>query len=82
MNTVFPLFRKYPDDSSFFKIISEVEFEEVKHMPGGYVVFNFRARIFPDRQFIDDMIRCLHGYWSGIEEFEYNTARSKAVVNR
>ena len=70
----FPQYRKYTNDSSFFKIHSREYFEEVKKMPGGMRLYSFQARILPDRHYIMDMLECAHGSWSVISEKEYLTA--------
>jgi hypothetical protein len=73
----FPVFRKYKNDSSFFKILSADEFEEIKKLPKGYGLFKFKAKILPDRNYIHDMLYDFHLHWLEIEEMEYEEAKGK-----
>ncbi|MEQ8323384.1 MAG: hypothetical protein RIC15_00975 [Vicingaceae bacterium] len=67
----FPQFRKYTNNQSFFKVLSEDEFEEVKKMPTGYALHRFRVKILPDRNYVSDMLDCANGHWVKIPETEY-----------
>lgn len=73
----FPVFRKYLNNASYFKIFSADEFEEIKKMPGGYSLFKFKAKILPDRNFIHDMLNNSDLHWVNIEQSEYEEIRSK-----
>lgn len=73
----FPVFRKYRNDSSFFKILSAEEFEEIKKMPKGYGLFNFKAKILPDFNYIHDMLYDFHLHWVEIEESEYQELKDR-----
>ena len=76
-STTFPVFRKYLNGASFFKVESETEFEEIKISAGKPVLHRFTARIFPDRQLIADMINNNDQHWVAIEESEYDALRSQ-----
>lgn len=67
----FPEYRKYSNDSSYFRIHSETYFEEIKKMPGGLRHYVFKARILPDRNYIADMLHCAGQSWVIIEASEY-----------
>ena len=73
----FPVFRKYRNDMSFFKIISEEDFEEVKKLPTGYALFTFKAKILPDRNYIQDMLYDYYLHWQEISEKEYEKVKSQ-----
>ena len=77
----FPVYRKYQNDMSFFKIISEEEFEEVKQLPSGYALFKLKAKILPDRNYIRDMLYEYHLHWQVITKEEYEEVR-KMVKNQ
>lgn len=73
----FPIYRKYPDNKSFFKITSAERFEEVKLTGTRAALHVFEAKIFPDRQFIQDMIDIQGGFWveSSKDEFDAGMKR-------
>ncbi len=79
MSTVFPAYRKYTNNSSFFKILSEEEFEEIKKLPVGYELFTFKAKILPDRNYIWDMLYDFQLHWEEISEEEYNSVKEKLL---
>lgn len=68
----FPLYRKYHNNSSYFKIISFDSFVELKKMPKGFVLYEFRAKILPDRNYIHDMIFDYDLYWKEIDTKEFD----------
>ena len=80
-SVTFPQYRKYKNDKSYFKISSMTIFEEIKRLPGGrYQLFEFSARILPDRNFVADMLFDHHEYWDVIEEEEYLAVREKTTA--
>jgi len=70
MNTTFPQYRKYPNNKSFFKVLSNNEFEEINAIGKKYFLTKVEAKILPDRNFIADMIEASEN-WVEIEEAEY-----------
>ncbi len=54
----FPLFRRYSDLNTWFKIISVDEFIEVKRIGKYFTITSFKAKIHPERMFILDLINC------------------------
>lgn len=54
----YPLYRKYADDNTFFKLTSGSTFEELKLLGVYYSLHSFEAKILPDRNFISDLINC------------------------
>lgn len=61
---------------SFFKILSDSEFEEIKITGNKKEIHYFKANILPDRNFVYDMIHNYSEYWDEIHEFEYLKIRS------
>ncbi len=54
----YPLYRKYADGKTFFKITSGSSFDELKILGIYYSIHSFEAKILPDRNFIFDLISC------------------------
>ncbi len=73
----FPVYRKYHNNSSFFKIISSNQFEEVKKLPDGFSHFIFEAKILPDRNYIQDMLYNYDLHWEVIEKEEFDEMKSR-----
>lgn len=66
----FPIYRKYPNDKNYFKIISIDEFEELQVYSHGFELRTHKAKILPDRNLIMDML-ITQDYWEEISEHEY-----------
>ena len=73
----FPIYRKYPNNKSFFRIASAERFEEVKITGSRAERHVFEAKIFPDRQFIQDMIDMRGGFWVESSEAEFAEERKR-----
>lgn len=71
----FPLYRKYKNEASYFKVLSAEEFHEIKKTPRGWISFDIKASILPDRNYIYDMIHDLGEYWVEISKEEYERIR-------
>jgi hypothetical protein len=80
---MFPLFRKYSHNRTFFKILSESEFEEINLIGNYYTELHFCADIYPDKLMIQDMINNPM-FWkqSTEEEFEAIKALFKKLEKR
>ncbi|MCB0410492.1 MAG: hypothetical protein KDD29_09760 [Flavobacteriales bacterium] len=76
----FPVFRKYKNQKSFFKIISQTEFEEIKLFGAKGELHSFSAKILPDRNYIYDMLYNYTDYWDESDENEFNLIKSKFVI--
>jgi len=79
MNTTFPQYRKYPNNKSFFKVLSSEAFEEINVIGKKFFLTKVEAKILPDRNFIADMIEASEN-WVKIEESEYEDILSQVVV--
>ena len=67
---LFPIYRKYNHNRTFFKITSDKDFEELNIMGNSYFLKNFEVKIFSDRIFILDMIENKNNLWKEITEEE------------
>ncbi len=57
MNSIiFPVYRKYKNNKNFFKIISEIEFDEITFIGSKPYVTKHIAKILPDRNLIFDLL--------------------------
>lgn len=68
----FPLYRKYSNNKSYFKVFSNDKFEEIQFIGKHCYIETFEVKILPDRNFISDLIVNYGGHWLSIDEKEYN----------
>lgn len=71
----FPIFRKYFNAKSYFKIISDKEFEEVQKVGNQKHFMTIKAEQFPEMLRIKDMIDCKDGMWLVSTEQEYSSIK-------
>ena len=81
MTTVFPQYRKYKNNKSYFKISSLTEWEEIQIIGSNYLLSKFEVKIMPDRNFIQDMLFDYASNWDVIEEKEYLEQLNKTKNN-
>lgn len=67
----YPVYRKYINNRSFFKIDSEERFIELQIVFKTYNITTHEATTLPDRNYIYDMVYNYVPYWVEIEESEY-----------
>jgi hypothetical protein len=67
----FPQYRKYKNIETYFKIISEKEFEEISSLGNKYVKHSIVAEQYPEMLRIQDMLNCEGGTWEVVEETVY-----------
>ena len=67
----YPIYRKYADGLTYFKISSDSEFQELKRQGKYYSLSNFRCKIHPDRVFMTDLIACSDGFIIMSNESEF-----------
>lgn len=77
--TAFPVYRKYSNDKSYFKVISDIEFMELKLERNGFKLYSFEAKILPDRNFIQDLIVADNEFCQVIDEEEYKAIAAKII---
>lgn len=68
----FPVYRKYPNNSSYFMLDAEDHFIEYKLIGRkSYMITQLKAKILPERIMLQDLIQCAGTIEScGKEEFE------------
>jgi hypothetical protein len=69
---IFPQFRKYKNNQSFFHILSEASFIEYKLNGKRLEVYNITASILPDRNFISDMLENYNQHWDKIDQSTFD----------
>ena len=67
----FPQYRKYKNIETYFKIISEKEFEELSLLGNKFVKHSVVAKQYPEMLRIQDMLKCEKGAWGVIDEKVY-----------
>ena len=73
---MFPIYRKYSNNKSYFKVFDTASFEEIQILGSNYWIYTFVAKILPDRNFIKDMIEMEGGGWIEISADEYDRFKS------
>ena len=77
MQIIYPQYRKYSHDRTYFKIISANEWEELHISKVQVRIHSFTANILPDRNFIHDLTFEYQKNWVVIEEEEYEKIKRK-----
>lgn len=75
----YPQYRKYLNNKSFYKIISEIEWEELVVLGNTVTKHHFSVKILPDRNYIYDLTFDYQNHWVKIEEDEYNAIQKKII---
>jgi hypothetical protein len=66
----FPIYRKYKGIDVWFKINSLTNFTEYKKLGSKLIEHEVDAKIYPEQQFIRDMIECYENRWENVREDE------------
>ncbi len=77
----FPAYRKYPNNKSYFKVLSAETFEEIQIIGRYYRIERFVAKILPDRYFISDMLDLASGHWVETDEESFENFRKNCETN-
>jgi|TARA_B110000116_G_C16367680_1_gene372711 hypothetical protein len=72
---IYPEYRKYNNNKSFFKIISPEKFEEIKFLGSKKSIHFFEAKILPDRNYISDLTFNYSEHWIVCAKSEYEELR-------
>lgn len=72
---VYPQYRKYSHERTYFKIISASEWEEIQVMGNEYSIHRFKTAILPDRNYIYDLTFNYKDNWLKIDEHEYERVK-------
>lgn len=73
----FPLYRKYSNNLAYFKVISEMEWEELQFIGNKCTIHKFYVKILLDRNYVHDLIVNADNNWSEIEEGEYEKRKKE-----
>lgn len=79
MEITFPIYRRYTNNKSWFKVLGPDSFEEVQLMGPYYSIHHFEAKILPDRNFIADMIALEGDSWVEVGESDYQEFIKKCL---
>ena len=77
----YPVYRKYKNNKSFFKVISETEFEEIQLLGDKVSLHYFDAKILPDRNYIHDLTFNYENNWVLIEAIEYEKIKQSITYS-
>jgi hypothetical protein len=72
----FPQYRKNKQGTSYFKILSNEAFIEWQIIGAKKWEHHVKARQFPEKLLIQDMLACRNGLWQVISENEFLSACS------
>lgn len=75
----FPIYRKYENEKSYFKVLSHSQFMELKSESKGFRKYKFEATILPDRVLIQDMISNKNNHWVSISKEEFELILAKTI---
>jgi hypothetical protein len=67
---IYPLFRKRTDGKTFYKIFSDLEFEELKILGKKYTILRTKATQYPEKLYIMELIEA-SGSIEKLDEQEY-----------
>jgi len=67
----FPVYRKYKNNKSYFKIINPTLFEEVQVIGNRKIIKIIEARLFPEKMFVKDLVMDYKKMADEIAEQEY-----------
>jgi hypothetical protein len=71
----FPVYRKYKNNKSYFKIINPRLFEEIQVIGSKRIVTEIEARLYPEMMFIRDLVYDYAKMANEISEAEYVAQR-------
>ena len=71
----FPVYRKYKNNKSYFKIIAPILFEEIQIIGNKKIVKQIEAKQFPEKIFIYDLVFNYSLMAEAIQEEEYETMK-------
>ena len=72
----FPVYRKYKNNTSYFRIESNERFIEIMRIGEKNYVMEIEAKQYPERLRIKDMIECKDGHWEEIKASEFEALYS------
>ncbi len=78
----FPIYRKYKNNKSYFKIINPRLFEEVQALGQQRIIKLVEAKQFPEMVFINDLIANYSAMADEITEKEYEAFKGSATTTQ
>lgn len=78
----FPVYRKYTNNKTFFKILSEIEFEEIQLIGSKWLIYHTVAHQYPEKLRIMDMLECKDNVWVEISENDYEEQKKLLQIGR
>jgi hypothetical protein len=67
----FPAYRKYAHGKTYFKILSESEFEEIQVIGTHFSITRITAKILPERNYIYDLLFDYQNNYEAVNEQEF-----------
>lgn len=74
----FPVYRKYRNELSWFRIESSEKFEEIRKIGTRFEVTSHEVRILPDRNMLHDLLYAYENFAVEITSDEYSQVRKSA----
>ncbi|MBI3509330.1 MAG: hypothetical protein HY064_01600 [Bacteroidetes bacterium] len=74
----FPVYRKYLNGRSFFRIDSMESFEEIRQLGTKWIIEKHEVKILPDRNLVHDLVYDFEKFGVEIKAGEYEQMRFKA----
>jgi hypothetical protein len=71
----FPVYRKYKNNKSYFKIMNPTAFEEIQLIGSRKIIKHIEAKLFPEKTFIHDLVFNYAAMADEISESEYLSTR-------
>lgn len=82
MDENFPLYRKYPNNKSYFKVFSKTRLEELVIFGESYDLVRIEARILPEFNLIQDLIENEGKRWVEVKETEYESTYRECMSRK
>ncbi|CAG0989196.1 MAG: hypothetical protein HND27_03030 [Bacteroidetes bacterium] len=77
----FPQYRKYKNNKSYFKILSEQEFYEIQLQRNQKNIYHVKVKILPDRNYLQDMLHNYTEYWDKCDKNEIEFIETHLKTN-
>jgi hypothetical protein len=71
-DNLFPQFRKLSNEKAFYKIIDELNFEEIQLVGSKKLIYKTYAEQYPEILRIQDMLNCIDSLFIIISEKEWS----------
>ncbi len=72
----FPIYRKYKNSETYFKINNEKSFEEISFVGSKTFHYVIEAKQYPEFLRIKDMMECKDDVWVAINESDFNKQKN------